>query len=161
MSEAREKAAAYGMNGVSPHLVCKDAFKAIEFYKAALGAEEMAVFTMPDGGLMHGCLSINGSSVMIAEENPSCGSASPLTLKGTPVSIHLIVDDVDAALQTAVDAGATLIMPAEDMFWGDRFGVIDDPFGHRWSMATPGKPMSKAEVEEAAVKAFAAAGAAQ
>jgi PhnB protein len=149
-NKAALKAAQYGMHAVTPHLVCAGAADAIDFYKRAFGADEMMRLPGPDGKLMHGCVSINGSSVMLVDENPGCGMNSPKSLGGTAVTIHLIVDDADAAAARAVKAGAIVIMPVADQFWGDRYGVIEDPFGHRWSIATPGgDPKSAEELLEA------------
>lgn len=141
------------MHSVSPHLVCAGAAKAIDFYKAAFGATENVRLPMPDGRLMHACLTINGSSVMLVDEFPEMCSQGPSALKGTPVTIHLMVDDVDALTAKAVAAGAKVIMPVADMFWGDRYGVIEDPFGHRWSIATPQRAMSVEDIQ-AALKAM-------
>jgi len=146
-----------GMHVLSPHLVCAGAGAAIDFYKAAFGATELARLAAPDGKLMHGCISLNGSSVMLVDENPSFGLLSPKALGGTPVTIHLVVEDADAAAQRAVQAGATLKMPVQDMFWGDRYGVVEDPFGHQWSIATPQRaPMAADELASAAQAAMAA-----
>jgi len=156
-NKAAEAAAAQGVHSLSPHLVCRDARKAIDFYKSALGAEELIALPGPDGKIMHACLRINGSSVMLVDENVGCGASSPQQLGGTPVTLHLIVDDVDAVVDRAVAAGAKVVMPVADQFWGDRYGVIADPFGHQWSVATPGKnaPRSVEELQAAAQKAFA------
>lgn len=141
------------LHSVTPHLVCADAAAAIAFYKNAFGATEMMRIPGEGGKLMHACLSINGSAVMLADEVCEIGNTSPTTLKGTPVTMHLLVGDADAAAARAVAAGAKLLMPVADMFWGDRFGVIEDPFGHRWSLAQPmGKRLSEAEIQEAARK---------
>src|SRR5690606_9499642 len=99
---------------------------------------------------MHACMRLNGSSIMLMDASPECGGFSPKTLKGTPVSIHLVVDNVDKAVDQAVTAGASVVMPVQDMFWGDRFGVIEDPFGHQWSLATQQREMSEEELREAA-----------
>ena len=159
-NRAAEAAAAHGVHSLSPHLVCRDALKAIEFYKKALGAKELMVLPGPDGKIMHACLSINGSSVMLVDEMIGCGAASPLHLGGTPVTLHLIVDDADATAAQAVAAGAKVIMPVAEQFWGDRYGIVEDPFGHRWSIATPGEnaPRSVEELQAAAKKAFAEMG---
>jgi uncharacterized glyoxalase superfamily protein PhnB len=125
------------MHSLSPHLVCAGAADAIEFYKTAFGATEMARLPTPDGKLAHACLSINGSSVMLVDEFPEHGVRSPKTIGGTAVTIHLIVPDVDAAFDRAIKAGATAMLPVQDMFWGDRYGTLVDPFGHSWSIATP------------------------
>lgn len=134
---------------LSPHLVCAGAGKAIDFYKKAFGAEEMMRLPGKDGRLIHGSIRINGSTVMLVDEFPEMGNAAPPTLKGTPVTIHLMVYDVDAFTRRAVKAGAKVIMPIADMFWGDRYGVIEDPFGHRWSIATHLRDVSPAEIKEA------------
>ena len=139
-----------GMHQLSPHLVCAGAADAIAFYQAAFGAVEVTRLQMPDGKLMHACVSINGSSVMLVDEFPENGMLSPTSLKGTPVTMHLIVDDVDAWVARAVAAGATPKMPVSDMFWGDRYGTIEDPFGHSWSMATPLRTVSGTELVDAA-----------
>jgi uncharacterized glyoxalase superfamily protein PhnB len=154
-NKAAEQAAARGVHAVTPHLVCAGAAAAIEFYKRAFGATEMMRLSGPDGKLMHACVCINGSSVMLVDEYPAMGNTSPTTLKGTPVTIHLIVDDVDEFVERAVEAGAKLVMPVEDAFWGDRYGQIEDPFGHRWSVATPQRQMTEDEIREAARAAMA------
>ena len=139
-----------GMHFLTPHLVCAGAAEAIEFYKRAFDATEMIRLDGADGKLMHACISVNGSSVMLVDENPEWGALSPKALGGSPVTIHLIVRDVDAVAEQAVRAGATLIMPVQNMFWGDRYGVLEDPFGHRWSIATPQRgPMTKEELQAA------------
>jgi uncharacterized glyoxalase superfamily protein PhnB len=144
------------MHTLSPHLVCAGAAAAIDFYKAAFAATEMIRLAGPDGKLMHASLCINGSSVMLVDENRDFGMLSPKALGGSPVTIHLIVADADAAAQRAVDAGATLKMPVRDMFWGDRYGLVEDPFGHSWSVATPQRaPMSAEELSAAARQAMA------
>jgi PhnB protein len=155
MENATKYAADNGVHSVTPHLVCDGANEAIEFYKKAFGAREMIRLAGPDGKLMHGCVSINGSSVMLADEAPDHGLLSPRSLNGTPVSIHLTVEDTDASFKQAVDAGAKALMEPGDMFWGARYCVIEDPFGHHWSISTPQRDMSEAELREAASKAMA------
>jgi uncharacterized glyoxalase superfamily protein PhnB len=142
------------MHQLSPHLVCDGAADAIAFYTAAFGADELMRLPGEDGRLMHAALSINGSSVMLVDENLDYGLRSPKALGGTPVTIHLIVPDADAAYDRAVAAGATARMPVADMFWGDRYGILEDPFGHVWAIATPqGAPMDAAALAEAAASA--------
>ena len=142
------------MNTVTPHLVCKGAAQAIEFYKNAFGAEERGRLSTPDGrNVLHASLSIGDSVIMLADEFPDWGSVGPETLKGTPVVIHLYVEDVDSVFDQAVRAGATVTMPLEDMFWGDRYGKLRDPFGHSWSVATHIRDVSYEEMEQA-VKAM-------
>lgn len=138
-----------GMHRLTPHIVCRDASAAIDFYIRAFGARDAARLTGPDGKLMHGMLWIGDSALMLVDENPEWGMQSPLSLKGTPVVLHLYVEDVDAALARAVDAGATLTMPAADMFWGDRYGQVRDPFGHQWSIARHIRDVSPADIEAA------------
>ncbi|HXG27674.1 MAG TPA: VOC family protein [Nevskiales bacterium] len=142
------------MHSVTPHLVCNGAAQAIEFYKKAFGAVEEARLPGPDGKLMHAQIRINGSAVMLADEFPDFGAFGPKTLKGSPVVIHLYVKDVDAAFRRAVEAGATVRMPVADMFWGDRYGQIEDPFGHRWSLATQVREVPPEEWPEAMKKAM-------
>lgn len=138
------------VHSVTPYLTCEGAARAIEFYEKAFGATEMMRLAGPDGKIVHACLCINGSSVMLSDEFRAMGATSPKTLAGTPVTIHLIVDDVDRFVARAVDAGATVVMPVADQFWGDRYGVIQDPFGHRWSVATPKRAMTMDEIRDAA-----------
>ena len=154
MSKAQEKAKASGVHSLSPHLICAGAADAIEFYKKAFGATEMVRLAAKNGKIMHACLSINGSSVMLVDEAAEYGALSPKSLKGTPVSMHLIVDDADAVAAQAVAAGAIVVMPVSDMFWGDRYGLIEDPFGHRWAVATPQRTMTPDEIMKAAEAAM-------
>jgi len=142
-----------GMHTLSPHLICAGAADAIEFYKRAFDATELVRLPGPNGKLMHACVSINGSSVMLVDEAPEYGLLGPRSLKGTAVTIHLMVPDADAAVAKAERAGASVVMPVADMFWGDRYGVIEDPFGHRWSIARPGAGMTEAQLAEAARRA--------
>jgi PhnB protein len=142
---------------LAPHLVCDDAAGAIDYYKQAFGAEELIRIPGPDGKLMHASVSINGSMVMLVDANEQCGMLSPRRLGGTPVTIHLNVTDVDAVVARAEAAGGTIKMPVEDQFWGDRYGVIEDPSGHVWSIATPirQQKMTETELREAAQKVMA------
>lgn len=144
-----------GMHTVTPHLVCAGAAEAIEFYKNAFGAIEMLRMPGPDGKLMHAMIRIGDSPVMLVDEFPEWGGTSPKALNGTPVTIHLQVPDADAMFQRAVDAGATVKMPLADMFWGDRYGLVIDPFGHSWSIATHIKDMTPEEMAQAGRDAFA------
>lgn len=140
-----------GMSTVSAHLVCADAPAAIEFYKKAFNAMEMPHGRLEmDGVFLHGEIIIGDSVLMIGQEDAGCGSTGPRTLKGTPVTLHMYVPDVDHAFQRALDAGAKEIMPLSDMFWGDRYGVLEDPEGHRWSMATHVHDATPEEIREAA-----------
>ena len=134
---------------MTPHLVCAGAADAINFYRKAFGAVETMRLPGKDGRLMHAAIQIGRASIMLVDEMPEWGALSPKSLKGTPVTIHLYVDDVDAFVDRAVKAGATLKMPVADMFWGDRYGVIVDPFGHSWSVATHQRDMTAEEIQEA------------
>src|SRR5690606_14334021 len=133
------------------HLVCADPRAAIDFYKKAFNAMESPHGCLEvDGIFMHGEIMIGDSVVMIAQEDERCGSASPRTLKGSPVSLHLYVQDADAMYQRAISAGAKEVMPVTEMFWGDRYGVVEDPQGHRWSLATHVRDRTPEEIIQAA-----------
>jgi PhnB protein len=138
-----------GINPLSPHLVCAGAADAIDFYARAFGATELMRLPGPDGKLMHAAVTINGASVLLVDEMLDYGVQSPTTLGGSPVTIHLAVDDVDAWFERAVAAGATVAMAVEDQFWGDRYGVVTDPFGHHWSLATTVKTVTNDELQAA------------
>ncbi|MDB5389752.1 MAG: Glyoxalase family protein [Planctomycetaceae bacterium] len=134
-----------------PHLVCDRCSEAIEFYKKAFGAEEMHRLPAPDGQrVMHAALRIGNGFLFLADDFPEyCGgkSQSPTSLKGTPVTLHRYVNNCDEAIKRAQEAGATVIMPAMDMFWGDRYGVVVDPFGHKWSLATHLKDLTPEQMQ--------------
>lgn len=137
---------------VSPHLVVDDAAAAIDFYVKAFDAVELGRVPGPDGRLVHAAVRINGSLIMLNDDFPemcSGKSMTPKSLGGTPVTIHLTVNDVDARFQQALDAGATLVMPLDDQFWGDRYGVVADPFGHNWSLGQPVREVSYDELQQA------------
>ncbi len=136
--------------GLAPHLVCDGAADAIEFYKRAFGAREMMRLPGADGRLMHASVLINGAMVMLVDENRDYAMLGPKALKGTPVTLHLIVPDADAAIARAAAAGALVVMPAADMFWGDRYGQVEDPFGHRWAIASSLRKMTLDEITAAA-----------
>jgi len=138
-----------GMHTVTPHLVCAGAADAIEFYKKAFNAVEGGRLPGPHGKLMHAMIRIEGSAVMLVDEMPECGALGPKSLKGSPVTIHLYVEDVDAVIARAVAAGAKVTMPVADMFWGDRYGRLEDPFGHHWSVATHIRDVTPAEMQDA------------
>ena len=143
------KAIPDGMHTVTPHLICANASAAIEFYKKAFNATETSRLPGPGGRLMHASLRIGDSAVMLVDEMPEHGALGPKSLKGSPVAIHLYVEDADAAAAQAVAAGAKLTMPVTDMFWGDRYGQLEDPFGHRWSIATHVRDVTPAELQQA------------
>jgi len=137
------------MHSVTPHLVCAGAAEAIEFYKQAFGAVEGGRLPGPDGKLMHAMIRIGDSAVMLVDEMPQWGALGPKSLKGSPVTIHLYVEDVDAVVKRAVGLGAKLTLPVDDMFWGDRYGKLEDPFGHHWSIATHKRDVTPEEMQQA------------
>jgi uncharacterized glyoxalase superfamily protein PhnB len=142
------------MHTLTPHLVCAGAAEAIAFYVKAFNAVELVRLPAPNGKLMHASVKIGDSTLMLVDEMPDCGALGPKSLKGSPVTIHMYVEDVDAAVAQAVAAGATVTMPVADMFWGDRYGQVEDPFGHRWSVATHKRDVTPAEMQEAMSKMF-------
>ena len=137
---------------LSPHLVVDDANAAIDFYVKAFGAVEVGRIPGPDGKLIHGAVQIDGATVMLADDFPEMSdgkSMTPKALGGTPVTVHLTVTDVETRFQQAVDAGATVVMPLADQFWGDRYGMVRDPFGHQWSLGQPVREVSYEEIQQA------------
>lgn len=148
MSPAPVKPIPDGAHSLTPHLVCAGAADAIEFYRKAFGAVEEMRIPTPDGKLMHASVRIGDSSLMLVDEMPEWGALGPKTLKGSPVTVHLYVTDVDAVVAQAVAAGATVTMPVADMFWGDRYGMLEDPFGHRWSVATHQRDLSVEQMQQ-------------
>jgi uncharacterized glyoxalase superfamily protein PhnB len=150
------KAIAEGFHSVTPMLMFKDARKAIEFYKRAFGATERFAMPGPDGkGVMHAELLIGDSIIMMGEENPHEPCKSAETTGGSPVSFYIYVENVDEAFRRALEAGAETRMPVQDMFWGDRVGTVQDPFGYSWSLATHTKDLTPEELQEGAKAAFA------
>lgn len=146
-----------GYHALTPHLVVKDGLKAIEFYTKVFGATEVDRMMMPDGKtLAHAELKIGDSPFMLGEESPQWNALSPQSLKGSPVTLHLYVKDVDAVFDQAVKAGAKSDMPVSNQFWGDRYGTVVDPFGHKWGIATHIEDVSPQEMEKRANKLFAA-----
>jgi uncharacterized glyoxalase superfamily protein PhnB len=137
------------MRSVTPHLVCAGAAQAIGFYKKAFGAVENARLPGPEGKIMHALIRIGDSAVMLVDENPEWGMLGPKALKGSPVTIHLYVEDADAFVARAVNAGAKVTMPLDNTFWGDRYGKLEDPFGHHWSVATHVRDVSAEEMQQA------------
>ena len=152
MAKAAVKPIPDGMHSLTPHLVCAGAAEAIEFYKRAFKAVEAARLPGPDGKLMHAMVRIGDSALMLVDENPQWGMLGPKALKGSPVTVHLYVDDVDAVVAQAVSAGAKITMPVSDMFWGDRYGQLEDPFGHRWSVATHTRDLTSQESQQGMAK---------
>ena len=152
MSQPAVKPIPEGMHALTPHLVCANAAAAIEFYKRAFGAIELSRLPGPGGKLMHAALRINGAMLMLNDEFPDHGVTGPQPGQTSPVTIHFFVPDVDAAIRRAETAGATVVMPAQDMFWGDRYGIVKDPFGHRWSLATHQRDLSPQQIQEGMAK---------
>jgi uncharacterized glyoxalase superfamily protein PhnB len=147
-SKAKVKPIPDGMRSITPHLICAGAAAALEFYKKAFQAVELLRLPAPDGKLMHAQIRIGDSSVMLAEECAEWGSLGPKALKGSSVTIHVYVEDADALFERAVKAGAKPVLPVSDMFWGDRYGVVEDPFGHRWSIATHTRDLTPEQIIE-------------
>ena len=146
---ANVKAIPDGMRTVTPHLICAGAGAAIDFYKKAFNATEMHRLPGPDGKLMHGCVKIGDSMVFLVDEMPQWGALGPKALKGSPVTIHLYVDDADRFVERAAKAGAKVTMPVAEQFWGDRYGKLEDPFGHHWSVATHVRDVGPDEMKKA------------
>ncbi len=147
-----------GCEGIIPHIIVKGAVDAMEFYKKAFGAEEVMRMPGPDGRLMHAEFRVGNALVYLCDDFPEmCGgqARNPKALGGSPFNIHRYVPDVDAVVQRAVAAGAVVKMPPTDMFWGDRFGVVEDPFGHQWAFATHKQDLSPEQMKKAMDEAFA------
>ena len=137
-----------GFHTLTPHLVCAGASDAIDFMTRAFGAVELNRLDGPGGKIMNAQVRIGDSMLMVVDEFPEWGSFGPAALKGTSVTLHLFVPDVDAAVAQAVAAGATVRMPVADMFWGDRYGIVQDPFGHLWSIATHQRDLTPQQIAE-------------
>jgi len=139
-----------GYHCVTPYLILSGASEAIAFYKKALGASEAMRMDDPNGKIHHAEISIGDSRIMLADEHPELQALSPKTMGGSPVSLHLYVEDVDAAVERAVAAGAKLVRPVADQFYGDRVGGIEDPFGYRWFIATHKEDLTMDEIRRRA-----------
>ena len=140
---------------MTPHITVQDATKAIEFYKKAFGAQELVRHAMPGSeAVMHAQLKVGDSMLMVANEFPPM-ALSPKSRGGTSTTLHIYVPDADAAFDRAVKAGCTVKMPMMDQFWGDRYGVVEDPYGHVWSIATHKQDLTPQQIEEGAKAAFA------
>ena len=144
-----------GYQSVTPDLALRDAARAIAFYERAFGAREVMRFNTPDGKIGHAEIQIGNSIVMLCDESPQGGCASPASLGGTTAMLFLYVENVDATFRHAVRAGATVVMPVADMFWGDRSGQVQDPFGHRWQLATRKEALTKEQIGQRAQEFFA------
>ena len=143
-----------GYHTVTPSLCVAGAAKALDFYKKALGAEELMRFPGPDGSIMHAEIQIGDSRIMLGDEMPDQGAKSPKSLGGTPVGFFIYQENVDAGWKRAIDAGAREVMPLIDQFWGDRAGCLEDPFGHRWWLAQHIRDMTPEELNKAAESFF-------
>ena len=153
MNESNVKIPA-GMHTITPHIVVDDAAAAADWYKQILGAEERNRIEVPGGKLMQVELRFGDSAVMLADEFHEAGVLSPLSIGGTATVLHLYTDDVDAIWNRALDAGAEVRQPLHDAFWGERYGQITDPFGHRWGLAQHQREVPLDELEEAAAAMF-------
>ena len=152
----RTKPIPAGYHTVTPYLVITNAAKAIDFYRQAFGAEELVVMPGPDGkGVMHAEVKIGDSIIMMGEEHPQEPCKSAETMGGSPVSFYIYLENVDEAFGRALAAGAETKMPVDDMFWGDRAGTVQDPFGYNWTLATHNKDLTPQEMQEGAQAFFA------
>ncbi len=144
-----------GYHSVTPCLTLKDSLEAIEFYKKALGARELEVFPSPDGkGTMHATIQIGDSVLMMGDERPEMGCKSAESLGASPISLYVYVPNADAVFEQAVAAGATVLVPVADMFWGDRCGTLKDPYGYGWTIAMHTRDLSEEEIREGAESFF-------
>ena len=149
------KAIPEGYHALTPSLAVENAAEAIEFYKRAFGAKERMRMSTPMGTIGHAELQIGDSVLMLADPMPQSTVKPPKDLGGTSVGIFLYVEDVDEVAQQVVDAGGTVTMPVEDQFWGDRFGVVADPYGHQWQIATHKEDLTPEEIMERGKTAMA------
>lgn len=144
-----------GFHTATPHLILTDSARAIDFYKRAFGAEELFRVDGPEGKVGHAEIKIGDSIIMLSDEMPGCALRSPQSLGGAAGDIFLYVKDVDKVFNQAVASGAKVAMPLTDMFWGDRYGQVTDPFGHSWSLATHKEDVEPEEMRKRAKAAFA------
>ncbi len=144
-----------GTHSITAHLIVDNGVEAVEFYKNAFGAQVLGVHKTPDGKVMHAELKIGDSRLMLADVFPGFGCGSPKTLGGSAVVLNLYSDNVDAMFDQAVKAGATVMMPLANQFWGDRYGQITDPYGHRWALGQHVEDVAPEEMERRAKEAFA------
>jgi PhnB protein len=154
---ASVKAIPDGYHAITPYLSIKGAAEAIDFYKRAFGATERLRLAQPDGRIGHAELQLGDSCIMLADECPEMDFRGPGTLGGTPVHLHFYVDDVDAVVKRAVAAGATVVRPVQDQFYGDRSGSLADPYGHMWHVATHKEDLSMEEIQKRAAAAHKSA----
>lgn len=140
---------------ITPMLIVKDGLKAIEYYKKVFGATDKGIMMMPDNkAVAHAELKIGDSNIMLSDEFPEMKCLSPISIGGSPISLYLYVEDVDKTFNLAVAEGGKSLHPVKDQFWGDRHGIIQDPFGHIWSISTHIKDLTKEEMKKAALEAF-------
>ena len=144
-----------GFHTVTPSLIVSSTKEAIEFYKKAFDAVEIYQYPTPDGKIMHAQIKIGDSFVFLADEFPTMGTKSPTTLGGSASALHLYVEDADKIFNQAIAAGAAPVMPLMDAFWGDRYGMLVDPYGHAWAISTHQKDMTSEELKKAAQEFFA------
>jgi PhnB protein len=154
MNQSTVNAIPEGFHTITPHIVVRDAARAVAWYQQALGAEERSRLPVPGGKLMSVELWFGDSPVMVADEFPEMGVLGPQSIGGTPVVLNLYTEDVDAVWQRAVDAGAEVAHPLQDAFWGDRHGQLTDPFGHRWGLAQRMRDVAPEELARAAAEMF-------
>ncbi|MFC6672136.1 VOC family protein [Marinobacterium aestuariivivens] len=147
-----------GFHTATPYLAIKGAGEAIDFYKRAFGATERFRMNTPDGGVGHAEIVIGDSCIMLADECPESGFQSPASLGGSSFGLHLYVEDVDARFEQAVAAGATVLRPVQDQFYGDRLGALKDPFGHVWFVSTHKEDLTEAQIAERARAIFQQSG---
>ena len=153
---AKVKPIPEGNHSVTAGLVVRDGKKAIEYYKTAFGAKVLSVMNGPDGqSVMHAELKIGDTKIYLGDEMPDMGARSPQALGGSPVSLNIYTEDCDAMFKKAIAAGGTVKMPLDNMFWGDRYGKITDPFGHEWGIATHVEDVSETEMEKRGREWFA------
>jgi PhnB protein len=139
-----------GYHTVTPYMIVQDAAGALEFYKKALGATELMRFPGPGGRIMHAEIKIGDSHVMLADEHPEMGARSPQSFGGSPISLHLYVEDVDRLFAQAIAASGKVLRPVQDQFYGDRSGMFTDPFGYTWNISTHKEDVSSEEMQRRA-----------
>jgi PhnB protein len=154
MSQSAVQAIPEGIHTITPHIVVREAVQAAEWYKKALGAEERGRIPLPGGKFMQIELWFGDSAVMLADEFPQAGILSPLSMGGTPMVLHYSTANVETLWKRAVEAGAEVLRPLQEQFWGDRYGQLRDPFGYRWGLAQHVRNVSHEEIIERAAKAF-------
>ena len=137
-----------GYNSITPYLIVANAAKAIEFYKNIFGAKVAMLMNQPSGRVMHSELKIGDSKIMLADEFPEMNARGPQAFGGSPITMHLYVKNVDSIVEKAVASGAKLLRPVEDMFYGDRCGAVEDPFGHKWHVSTHIEDVTPAQMKK-------------